>query len=114
MRDGELSVAIEIPPGFARDLRRGDPVQIGVWIDGAMPMRAETVQGYIQALHAQWLGEMAVQELGARPSAGRINIQTRYRYNPNVQSQGAHAPPVIPLLLLLFPALPAAPSVLRS
>src|SRR3546814_19042571 len=77
MRDGELSVAIEIPPGFARDLRRGDPVQIGVWIAGAMPLRAETVQGYIQALHAQWLGEMAVQELGARPSGGRIKLETR-------------------------------------
>ncbi len=114
MRDGELSVAIEIPPGFARDLRRGDPVQIGVWIDGAMPMRAETVQGYIQALHAQWLGEMAVQELGARPSVGLINIETRYRYNPDVKSLVAIAPAVIPVLLLLFPAMLTALSVVRE
>ncbi len=114
MRDGELSVAIEIPPGFARDLRRGDPVQIGVWIDGAMPMRAETVQGYIQALHAQWLGEMAVQELGARPSAGLVNIETRYRYNPDVKSLVAIAPAVIPVLLLLFPAMLTALSVVRE
>jgi ribosome-dependent ATPase len=54
MRSGELSVAIEIPTNFARDLRRGVPVQIGVWMDGAMPQRAETVQGYVQAMHAQW------------------------------------------------------------
>ncbi|MGQ7422887.1 ABC transporter permease, partial [Streptococcus suis] len=26
MRDGELSVVIEIPPHFARDIRRGTPV----------------------------------------------------------------------------------------
>jgi ribosome-dependent ATPase len=114
MRDGELSVAIEIPPGFARDLRRGDSVQIGVWIDGAMPQRAETVQGYIQALHAQWLGDMAVQELGARPSAGLINIETRYRYNPDVKSLVAIAPAVIPVLLLLFPAMLTALSVVRE
>jgi len=114
MRQGELSVAIEIPPGFARDLRRGDPVQIGVWIDGAMPQRAETVQGYIQALHAQWLSEMAVQELGARPSAGLINIETRYRYNPDVKSLVAIAPAVIPVLLLLFPAMLTALSVVRE
>ena len=47
MRSGELSLAIEIPSGFARDVQRGTPVQIGAWIDGAMPQRAETVQGYV-------------------------------------------------------------------
>ncbi|HGL6604235.1 TPA: ribosome-associated ATPase/putative transporter RbbA, partial [Klebsiella pneumoniae] len=45
MRDGELAVAIEIPPNFGRDIARGTPVQIGVWVDGAMPNRAETVRG---------------------------------------------------------------------
>jgi ribosome-dependent ATPase len=114
MRAGELSVAIEIPPGFARDLRRGTPTEIGVWIDGAMPQRAETVQGYIQAMHAQWLGEMARQELGARPSAGLITIETRYRYNPDVKSLVAIAPAVIPVLLLLFPAMLTALSVVRE
>lgn len=49
MRDGELAVAIEIPPNFGRDIARGTPVQIGVWVDGAMPNRAETVRGYVQA-----------------------------------------------------------------
>ncbi|AHE53562.1 multidrug ABC transporter ATP-binding protein [Sphingomonas sanxanigenens DSM 19645 = NX02] len=114
MRDGELSVAIELPPNFARDLRRGTPVQIGVWIDGAMPQRAETVQGYIQAMHAQWLGEMATQELGAKPSGGLINIEMRYRYNPDVKSLVAIAPAVIPILLLLFPAMLTALSVVRE
>ncbi|HIE8910603.1 TPA: ribosome-associated ATPase/putative transporter RbbA, partial [Klebsiella pneumoniae] len=59
MRDGELAVAIEIPPNFGRDIARGTPVQIGVWVDGAMPNRAETVRGYIQAMHLAWLQEMA-------------------------------------------------------
>lgn len=48
MRSGEISLAIEIPPNFARDVARGEQVQVGVWIDGAMPQRAETVQGYVQ------------------------------------------------------------------
>ena len=37
MRSGELSLAIEIPAGFARDVLRGQNVQIGAWLDGAMP-----------------------------------------------------------------------------
>ncbi|MDU7600604.1 MAG: hypothetical protein E7K46_10115, partial [Corynebacterium sp.] len=46
MRSGELSLAIEIPPGFGRDVERGKPVQIAAWVDGAMPQRAQTVLGY--------------------------------------------------------------------
>jgi ribosome-dependent ATPase len=114
MRSGELSVALELPPNFARDLRRGVPVEVGVWIDGAMPMRAETVKGYIQALHAQWLGEMSVQELGARPTAGLVNVEIRYRYNPDVKSLVAIVPAVLPVLLLLLPAMLTALSVVRE
>jgi len=114
MRSGELSVAIEIPPGFARDLRRGKTVSLGAWVDGAMPQRAETVQGYIQGLHAQWLSDMSVREFGVRPSGGLISIETRYRYNPDVKSLVAIAPAVIPVLLLLFPAILTALSVVRE
>ncbi|WP_454887494.1 ribosome-associated ATPase/putative transporter RbbA [Sphingomonas oryzagri] len=116
MRDGELSVAVEIPPNFARDLRRGDPVSVAMWIDGAMPQRAETVQGYVQALHAQWLGDMAVSELGSRAAAstGLVNIETRYRYNPDVESLVATVPAVIPILLMLIPAMLTALSVVRE
>ncbi len=45
MRSGEIALAIEIPPNFARDLARGENVQIGAWIDAPMPQRAETVAG---------------------------------------------------------------------
>lgn len=114
MRSGELSVAIEIPPGFARDIRRGDAVSVGMWIDGAMPSRAETVQGYVQGMHAQWLIEMAAQELGTRAATGLVNIETRYRYNPDVKSLVAIAPAVIPILLLLIPAMLTALSVVRE
>jgi ribosome-dependent ATPase len=67
MRNGELAVAIEIPPNFGRDIARGTPVQIGVWVDGAMPNRAETVRGYVQAMHLAWLQEMAGRQ--SSPSA---------------------------------------------
>ncbi|HED1421169.1 TPA: ribosome-associated ATPase/putative transporter RbbA [Kluyvera georgiana] len=114
MRNGELAVAIEIPPHFGRDIARGTPVQIGVWVDGAMPNRAETVRGYVQAMHLAWLQEMA----GRQPSASRdtslISIETRYRYNPDVKSLPAIVPAVIPLLLMMIPAMLSALSVVRE
>ena len=114
MRTGELSLALEIPPGFARDLKRGRPVAIGAWIDGAMPMRAENVLGFVQAMHAGWLQEQARhQPLPARP-AGPAGIETRFRYNPDVKSLPAIVPATIPLLIMLISAMLSALSVVRE
>ena len=79
MRSGELSLAIEIPSGFARDVQRGTPVQIGAWIDGAMPQRAETVQGYVQGMHQGWLIDIAKTRFGQDIAAGAASIETRFR-----------------------------------
>ena len=109
MRSGELALAIEIPPGFGRDIARGRPAEIGAWIDGSMPMRAETIRGYVQGIHAHWLAQRA-----PAASSGLFNIETRYRYNPDVKSLVAIVPAVIPVLLLLIPAILTTLSVVRE
>lgn len=114
MRAGEISLAIEIPPGFGRDLRRGTPVAVGAWIDGAMPSRAETVRGYVQGMHAHWLATLARQAPGAAATTGAAAIETRFRYNPDVKSLPAMVPAVIPLLLMMIPAMLTALSVVRE
>ncbi|MCS4271827.1 MULTISPECIES: ribosome-associated ATPase/putative transporter RbbA [Raoultella] len=114
MRSGELAVAVEIPPNFGRDIARGTPVKIGVWVDGAMPNRAETVRGYIQAMHLAWLQEMAGRQASPARDTSLISIETRYRYNPDVKSLPAIVPAVIPLLLMMIPAMLSALSVVRE
>lgn len=113
MRRGTLSLAIEIPPGFARDLKRGTPVSIGAWVDGALPPRAETVLGYLQALQAEWLAQrhQSKPTTEARPL---VRVETRFRYNPDNQSLVAMVPAVIPLLLILIPAMLTSLSVVRE
>ena len=113
MRSGELALAIEIPSGFAVDLKHGRTGHIGAWVDGAMPMRAETLRAYVQAIHLTWLADMAEHRLGIRlPSASQL--ETRFRYNPDVRSLPAMVPAVIPLLLMLIPAMLTALSVVRE
>ena len=114
MRSGELSLALEIPLNFARDLERGNPVKIGAWIDGAMPTRAENVLGYVQAMHQGWLLENARQRATSRIPGGLMAIETRFRYNPDVKSLPAIVPAVIPMLLMLIPAMLSALSVVRE
>ena len=112
MRSGELSLAIEIPPGFGRDMLHGRPVQIGAWIDGAMPQRAETIRGYVDGLHQQWLAQQLRERGIALPQAA--SIETRFRYNPDVKSLPAMVPAVIALLLLMLPAMLTALAVVRE
>ncbi|RUU71010.1 ABC transporter permease, partial [Mesorhizobium sp. M2C.T.Ca.TU.009.01.2.1] len=114
MEDGELNLAIEIPTGFGRDLARGRHVTIGAWIDGAMPTRAETVQGYVSGMHADWLTRKARELYGDAATASAFQLDIRYRYNPDVRSLDAIVPAVIPMLLLLIPAMLAVLSVVRE
>jgi len=37
LTNGDIDAAIEIPPGFGRDIVRGRPVWVAAWIDGARP-----------------------------------------------------------------------------
>jgi ribosome-dependent ATPase len=136
MRSGELSMVLEIPSGFGRDVQRAmngglaaiaagsqpspgadvaqiEPVSIGVWVDGAMPQRAETIRGYVQGMHVHWLQNVLERDLGAQiPTPAAIEL--RYRYNPDVKSLVAMVPAVIPLLLLLIPAMLSTLSVVRE
>ena len=113
MRSGEISLALEIPPGFARDLERGQAVQIGAWVDGAMPQRAETAMGYALGMHQDWLAQAIQSRTGMAPHS-LVEVETRYRYNPDVRSLPAMVPAVIPLLLLMLPAMLTALAVVRE
>jgi ribosome-dependent ATPase len=114
MGAGEISLAIEIPPAFARDIARGTPVQIGAWIDGAMPTRAEMVRGYALGMHQHWLAGRAREGSLAQATRELVTLETRFRYNPDVKSLPAMVPAAIPLLLMMIPAMLAALSVVRE
>ena len=87
-----------------------------------MPQRGETIRGYVQGMHLLWLQDVARHQLGVRQQLGvgqrqlvtPATIELRYRYNPDVKSLVAMVPAVIPLLLLLIPAMLATLSVVRE
>jgi ribosome-dependent ATPase len=113
LRAGEINLALEVPHGFGRDLERGSELQIAVWLDGAMPGRAETVRTYVQGMHQHWLHGRA-REAEGTSAPGFAAIETRFRYNPDVASLPAMVPTVIPLLLFLIPAILSTLSVVRE
>lgn len=114
MRHGELAVALTIPAEYGRALKLGQSPEIGVWIDGAMPFRGETIQGYLQGMHLQYLQQLASElrlDISALQPAG---LEARYRYNQDFRSLNAMVPAMIPILLIFIPSILMALGVVRE
>jgi len=79
-----------------------------------MPMRAWTAQGDIEGVYAAWLSRKIAEVYGPQAVAPAYSVAARYRYNPDIRSLVAMAPAVIPLLLMLIPAILATLSVVRE
>jgi ribosome-dependent ATPase len=115
LKSGKVTATIEIPPGFGRDLRRGRPTEVGVWIDGAMPFRAETIHGYLQGVHQQFLADPAIRGHAELQSAAPLaDIEVRFRYNQDFDSIYAMVPSTIAMQLALIPAILMALSIVRE
>lgn len=111
---GEVTVAVEIPPGFGRAIRGGDRAEVGVWIDGAIPFRGETILGYTQRLHQDFLEDLAEVSRGGATARTPIDIETRFRYNQAFESVYAMVPGIMMLLLIMIPATMTAVGVVRE
>ena len=114
LRAGELRVAISIPPGFGRDLLGGDRPEIGFFIDGAMPFRAETARGYIEGIMIGYSADLARRTKLEQPSVAAIQLEPRFRYNQEFRSAVAITPGCIMVLLIMIPSMLTAVGVVRE
>ncbi|ENN85259.1 HlyD family secretion protein [Rhizobium freirei PRF 81] len=114
LKSGELKLAIEVPSDFGHDLLRQRRPEVAVWLDGAMPFRAETTRGYVTGLALNYLTDEATRRNGKAGSPYPINIEPRFRYNQAFKSVNAIVPSVIVLVLVLIPAITTAVGIVRE
>jgi ribosome-dependent ATPase len=113
LRNGELRFALEIPAGYEQDLERGRQPSINNYIDAAVPFRAETSRGYVEATHGKY--EAALRDAKGLPQIHTpANIEARALYNQSFESVYAMVPGDIMLLLMLIPSMLTALSVVRE
>jgi len=78
-----------------------------------MPFRADTIRGYLQAMHQLYLSDPAVKTtLPQAPPTARIEL--RFKYNQDFESIYAMVPISLSMLLALFPAILMALAVVRE
>jgi ribosome-dependent ATPase len=113
LRNGELRFALEIPPGFQKDLMRGQRPTVGAYFDAAVPFRAETARGYVEGTQERYEASLR-SEKGLPSPARAVNMEPRALYNQSFESVFAMVPGDLMLLLMLIPSMLTALSVVRE
>ncbi|MFG0324267.1 ribosome-associated ATPase/putative transporter RbbA [Pseudomonas sp. zjy_15] len=114
LQRSEIKLALEIPPGFGRDLYAGRQPVVAAWLDGGMPFRAETSRNYVEAVHQANLEQLAQASPQPQPRQDPVRLETRFRYNQDVVSVNAIGPGVMALILAFIPAMLTALGIVRE
>jgi ribosome-dependent ATPase len=114
LRAGELRLAINIPPGFGRDLLQGRKPEVGFFLDGANAFRAETARGYVQGIVLSYSQDLARRTYGDVAALVPVRLEPRFRYNQEFRSVFAITPGIIMILLIFIPAMLTALGVVRE
>jgi ribosome-dependent ATPase len=112
LKSDEVSLVLEIPPNFGRDLRRGDGPEVLAQVDGAMTFRGETVAQYVKGVHERTLKDPALPT--SAPKEYTADIENRYMYNPTFESIYSIVPSIPALLLLLIPSILMSVAIVRE
>jgi ABC-type multidrug transport system permease subunit len=109
LKDAKADILIVIPSSFEKRLLHGDKTQIAVFVDGAFPVRATTMQNYVQGV----IYHAAMETV---PQAARqlITIDNRNLFNQAMRDEDAIVPGLIGLILLVAPAILAALLVVKE
>jgi ribosome-dependent ATPase len=113
LASGTIAAGIEIPSGFGRDIARGRPAWAAAWIDGARPFVAQTIRGYLEAMHELYLSDPTITTT-TKPAPPPANIEVRFKYNRDFKSIYAMVPAQLALQLALFPAILMALAIVRE
>ena len=108
-RRGRVDLAVVSEPGMAGRLAAGIPARVLLVSDAADPNTGSLVLAYARAVVSSYAAE-----LGAGAGGPRIELRTRMRYNPTLESVNLFVPGLIVLVLTLVTSLMSAISLSRE
>lgn len=115
---GAVAVGLQIPAGFAGDLRAGRGPAVQILVDGTNSNTATVAQGYAVRIVQDFALKHGLEGSGARGGAPvtstGIQLRTRAFFNPDLTSQDYNVPAVIGLILMIMSLLLTALAVVRE
>ena len=111
---GRATIGIEIPRGFAAELRGARGAQVQVLVDGTSANSANVAQGYVGMI-VQRLGQ-DISGTGAQGHRGTVGVDLRARawFNHDLRSRVYNVPAVAGMIIMLMGLSLTALSVVRE
>ena len=118
LRRGAIRLAIIVPPAFEPTLYRGLPAAVQLLVDGVYAYHAEVNRGYALAIHSRFAATLLAARLrertGEQLDPVPIEVRTRYLYNESLRTTSSTVPGLLPMILMLIPAIMTALAIVRE
>ena len=117
---GHAQLGLVLAPGFGAALGSGRTAALQVIADGSDASAANIALGYASSLAQGYALEVQARRLraaargGSGRSAGRIGLEPRVFYNPDLRSRWFYVPAVLGLVLMVMTLLLSAMGVVRE
>jgi ribosome-dependent ATPase len=114
LRTHDVTLVMEIPPGFGRDMIGGRRPEVAFYIDGTQPFTAENVRGFARGIVLEHAMRFAREQPGLTPPTLPASLAPRFIYNQTFLSIYAFTPGLLMLCLIIIPAMLTALGVVRE
>jgi ABC-2 type transport system permease protein len=109
IKKGKADLIVIIPESFEKNLIKGVKSEIGVFIDGAFPTRANTLEAYARGIILD-----AAMEAAPETAGSLIVVNNRNLFNQAMRDQDMIIPGIIGLVLLVAPAILSALLIVKE
>ncbi|MBK7090793.1 MAG: ABC transporter permease [bacterium] len=109
----KAKVAVVIPVDFANQLITGT-AEVQIITDGADANTTQSVVGYTSQIISQFNLESIERQFGGRVSVSPINLEPRFWFNPDLDSQNFLVPGLISLIMTILGSLLTSLTIARE
>jgi ABC-2 type transport system permease protein len=115
MVDGRIRGIVVIPQGFGAGVKSGDPPAIQIVTDGSQPNTAAFVGVYAEGVRQAWAASEGAASEGTKPNAApRVQLSSRFWFNPDLRSRYFLVPGSIAIVMTMIGTLLTALVVARE
>ncbi|WP_202708599.1 ABC transporter permease [Sporosalibacterium faouarense] len=115
---GYIRNGIVVPSNFSKQIIRGLPTEVGIFIDGTFPPTAKVTIGYIEAINEKYSGDILKEILRRQgrdfDSIQAVKLEERVWYNPSLKSKNFIIPGLFAVILMAFPPLLSTLAIVRE
>lgn len=116
--EGSVRAFLHLPAGLGNDLKRGDSAGIQLLVDGTDSNTTSIVLAYASQVIQEYSNRLLADKLEKAPGLsvvpGRVEIEARAWFNPNLESRYYYVPGLIAVMLLLVSMILASIAIVKE